>query len=76
MDVLDFINRDGQKEVRNPLFNTKSKKNRVPSTITVDDLDADNDAAVNMAVTDYQNQFSIDSKEADKYRKQGMNWNP
>ena len=76
MDVLDFINRGGQKEVRNPLFNPKSKKNIVPRTITVDDLDADNDAAVNMAVTDYQKQFSIDSKEADKYRKQGINWNP
>lgn len=76
MDVLDFINRGGQKEVRNPLFNPKSKKNRVPRTITVADLDADNDAAVSMAVTDLQKQFSIDSKEADKYRDNGMNYNP
>ena len=76
MDVLDFINRNGQKEISNPLFNPKSKKNIVPRTITVADLDADNDAAVSMAVTDYQNQFSIDSKEADKYRNKGLNYNP
>lgn len=76
MDVLDFINRSGQKEIRNPLFNPKSKKNIVPRTVTVADLDADNDAAISMAVTDFQKQFSIDSKEADKYRDNGMNYNP
>ena len=76
MDVLDFINRGGQKEIRNPLFNPKSKKNIVPRTVTIADLDVDNDAAVSMAVTDFHKQFSIDSKEADKYRDKGMNYNP
>ena len=46
MDVLDFINRGGQKEVRNPLFNPKSKKNIVPRTITVVDLDADKSVTI------------------------------
>ena len=75
MDVLDFINRSGQKEVRNPLFNPKSKKNIQPRSIVVQDLTPDNDAAVNMAIADEVNQFSIDSKTADKYRNKGFNYN-
>ena len=76
MDVLDFINRNSKKEVPNPQYNPKSKKNRVPRTITALDLEADNDAAINMAVADYQSQYSIDSNVADKHRRNGMNWNP
>lgn len=76
MDILDFINKEGKKEVPNPLFNPKSKKNIQPRSIVVQDLNPDNDAAVNMAVADGINQYSIDSKIADKYRAKGMNWNP
>lgn len=76
MDVLDFINKEGKKEVPNPLFEPKSKKNIQPRSITVQDLDSDNDTAVNMAVADGINQYSIDSKTADKYRAKGINWNP
>ena len=76
MDVLDFINKEGKKEVPNPLFKPKSKNNIQPRSIVVQDLDSDNDAAVNMAVADGINQYSIDSKTADKYREKGMNWNP
>lgn len=76
MDIFDFINKEGKKEVPNPLFNPKSKKNIQPRSIVVQDLDPDNDAAVNMAVADGINQYSIDSKTADKYRARGMNWNP
>ena len=76
MDILDFINKEGKKEVLNPLFNPKSKKNIQPRSIVVQDLDPDNDAAVNMAVADGINQYSIDSKTADKYRAKGINWNP
>nr|DAH00189.1 MAG TPA: PolyVal ADP-Ribosyltransferase [Crassvirales sp.] len=76
MDVLDFINKGGKKEVSNPLFNSKSKKNIQSRSITVQDLEPDNDAAINMAVADEINQYSIDSKTADKYRAEGMNWNP
>ena len=76
MDVLDFINKEGKKEVPNPLFNSRSKKNIQPRSVVVQDLNPDNDAAVNMAVADAINQYSIDSKTADKYRAKGMNWNP
>ena len=76
MDVLDFINRQGKKEIPNPNFNPKSKKNIQPSSIVVEDLIPDNDPAVSMAIQDFQSQYSIDSKEADKYRRRGMNWNP
>lgn len=76
MDVLDFINKEGKKEVPNPLFKPKSKKNIQPRSIVVQDLDPDNDTAVNMAVADEINQYSIDSKTADKYRAKGINWNP
>ena len=76
MDVLDFINKEGKKEIPNPLFKPKSKKNIQPRSIVVQDLDSDNDTAVNMAVADEINQYSIDSKTADKYRTKGINWNP
>ena len=76
MDVLDFINKEGKKEVPNPLFKPKSKKNIQPRSITIQDLEPNNDAAVNMAVADEINQYSIDSKTANKYRARGMNWNP
>ena len=76
MDILDFINKEGKKEVPNPLFKPRSKKNIQPRSIVVQDLDPDNDAAVNMAVADGINQYSIDSKTADKYRARGINWNP
>lgn len=76
MDVLDFINKEGKKEVPNPLFKPKSKKNIQPRSIVVQDLEPDNDTAVNMAVADEINQYSIDSKTADKYRAKGINWNP
>lgn len=76
MDVLDFINKEGKKEVPNPLFNSRSKKNIQPRSVVVQDLNPDNDAAVNMAVADAMNQYSVDSKTADKYRARGMNWNP
>ncbi len=76
MDVLDFINRGGQREVPNPLFNPRSKRNIQPRSIVVQDLTPDNDAAVNMAIADEVNQHSIDSKTADKYRREGFNYNP
>lgn len=76
MDVLDFINNGGQKTVPNPNYNPKSKKNIQPPTITVADLDPERNSAVDMAVYDFDRQYSIGSKEADLYRKEGLNWNP
>lgn len=75
MNVLDFIQNNGQKTIANPNYNFKSKKNIQPSSITIPDIEADNDAAVNMAIVDFNNQYSIDSKENEKYRKYGLNYN-
>lgn len=72
MDILDFVN----KEEVNPRFNSKSKKNIQVGNLIAQDLQPDNDAAINMAVADAMNQYSIDSKTADKYRARGINWNP
>ena len=72
MDILDFIN----KEEVNPRFNSKSKKNTQVGNLIAQDLQPDNDAVVNIAVADAMNQYSIDSKTADKYRARGINWNP
>lgn len=72
MDILDFVN----KEKVNPHFNSKSKKNIQVGNLIAQDLQPDNDAAINMAVADAMNQYSIDSKTADKYRARGINWNP
>ena len=76
MDVLNFINNGGQKTIPNPNYNPKSKKNIQPPTITVADLDPEKNSAVDMAVYDFNRQYSIGAKEADIYRKEGLNWNP
>uniref|UniRef100_A0AAU8MK96 ADP-ribosyltransferase in polyvalent protein n=1 Tax=Geladintestivirus 5 TaxID=3233137 RepID=A0AAU8MK96_9CAUD len=76
MDVLNFINNGGQKTIPNPNYNPKSKKNIQPPTITVDDLDPERNSVVDMAVYDFNKQYSIGAKEADIYRKEGFNWNP
>lgn len=75
MDVLDFINRNGQRTVANPNYNPKSKKNTEPQSIIVPDIQQFPDEAVEMARRDALNQFSIASKEADKYRRFGLNYN-
>ena len=76
MNILDFIQNNGQKTVPNPDYNPKAKKNKKPKTIIAPDIEADDDAAVNMAIVDFNNQYSIDSKENEKYREYGLNYNP
>ena len=75
MDVLDFINRNGQRVVPNPNYNPKSKKNTEPFTIIVPDVQSIADDAVELAKRDALNQFSVDSKISDKYREFGLNYN-
>ena len=75
MDVLDFINRNGQRVVPNPNYNPKSKKNTEPATIIVPDVQPIADDAVELAKRDSLNQFSVDSKISDKYREFGLNYN-
>lgn len=76
MDVLDFINRNGQRTVPNPNYNPKSKKNTEPPTIIVPDAQPIPDDVIEMAKRDALNQFSIASGTADKYREFGLNYNP
>ena len=76
MDVLDFINRNGQRTVPNPNYNPRSKKNTEPPTIIVPDAQPIPDDVIEMAKRDALNQFSIDSGTADKYREFGLNYNP
>ena len=76
MDILDFINRNGQRVISNPNYNPKSKKNTEPSTIIVPDVQPITDDVIELAKRDALNQFSIDSKTADKYREFGLNYNP
>uniref|UniRef100_A0AAU8MHM8 Uncharacterized protein n=1 Tax=Geladintestivirus 6 TaxID=3233138 RepID=A0AAU8MHM8_9CAUD len=76
MDVLNFINNGGQKTIPNPKYNPKAKKNIQPRTITVANLDPEKNDAVDMAVYDLNKQYSIGAKEADAYRREGLNWNP
>ena len=76
MDVLDFINRNGQRTVPNPNYNPRSKKNTEPPTIIVPDAQPIPDDVIEMAKRDALNQFSIASGTADKYREFGLNYNP
>ena len=76
MDVLDFINRNGQRSVPNPNYNPKSKKNTEPPTIIVPDAQPIPDDVIEMAKRNALNQFSIASGIADKYREFGLNYNP
>jgi len=76
MDVLDFINRNGQRTIPNPNYNPRSKKNTQPPTLIVPDTQVFPDEAVELARRDALNQFSIDSNIADKYREYGINYNP
>ena len=76
MDVFEFIQNRGEKEIPNPNYNPKSKKNTASPTIKVPDITPTYDPVVGLAVYDYAKQFSIDAKENEKFAKAGINWNP
>lgn len=76
MDVLDFINKNGQMVVGNPNYNPKSKKNNQPPTISVPYITSDKDDVIKMAEHDAINQYSISANIADKYREYGLNYSP
>ena len=76
MDIDKLIRTKGFETVPNPNYNSRSKKNNEPSTIQVQNLNNVKDAAIDMAIVDFRNQYSISSKEANKYRKKGINYNP
>lgn len=76
MDVLSFIQNNGMKVVDNPNYNPKSKFNIEPKKVVVPNLKPGSNNAVNMAIVDFNNQYSISEKENEKYRKYGLNYNP
>lgn len=76
MDVLSFIQNNGMKEVNNPNYNPRSKKNTQPATMMVPDTTPHPDLGVSLAIMDYNNQYSISAKENEKYSRFGLNYNP
>lgn len=76
MDVFDFVRNRGEKEIANPNYNPKSKKNTQPATIKIPDLEADDNRAVELGVMDFNNQWSISQKEYEKYADYGLNYSP
>ena len=76
MDVNLFLNNHGIRTVPNPDYNPKSKKNNVPRTIDIVDLNADRNQLQEIVAQDLTNQTRVSAKEASKYEKYGINWNP
>lgn len=77
MNVFEFVNNRGLKEVPNPLYNPRSKKNNQPATILVPDIDETNDDfGLKIANRSLDEQQSILSSEVEKYNKHGITWSP
>ena len=76
MNISEFIETGGKKVIPNPNYNPRSKKNKEPKTIVVDDLEPKEDRAIDMARADLYNQWSVPAEETEKYRNYGLNWNP
>lgn len=76
MNISEFIETGGKKVIPNPKYNPRSKKNKEPRTIVVDDLEPKEDRAIDMARADLYNQWSVPAEETEKYRNYGLNWNP
>ena len=75
MDIDAFFDNNGQKQILNPNYNPRSKKNQEPRTLLVPDLNPRHSTAVGLALEDYAKQQTVDSELADKYRKEGINFN-
>ena len=76
MDPFEFLQNHGTRTVPNPNYNRKSKRNTEPPTIEVPDTKANVPFPVQLANKSLLEGYSINSREADKYRKYGLNWNP
>lgn len=76
MDIFNYVERRGLKEVSNPLYNPNKKKQNQPKTVLVTDLGfGDDDSVINTANKYFENEEWVDSKTADKYRPYGINYN-
>lgn len=76
MDPFEFLQNRGTRTVPNPEYNPKSRRNTEPPTVEVPDTRPNIPFAVNIANKSLMEGYSIASKEADKYRHYGLNWNP
>lgn len=75
MDLNFDLNNDGTRLVPNPEYNPKSKKNKVPATISVKDLEDDNDQIASIAKQSASNFDSYNTKDVDTAREKGFNYN-
>lgn len=76
MDPFEFLQNHGTRTVPNPKYNRKSKRNTESPTIEVPDTKANIPFSVQLANKSLLEGYSINSREADKYREYGLNWNP
>ena len=76
MDINKFLNEGLDKQVPNPNYNPRSKKNKGPKTVTITDLGPDRDNTVSMVGKGMLEQYSISAQQAKRYRDEGLSWNP
>lgn len=75
MDLNFDLNNDGTRLVPNPEYNPKSKKNKVPTSISIKDLEDDNDQIASIAKQSASNFDSYNTKDVDAVREKGFNYN-
>lgn len=77
MNIYEFIKNNGLKEVPNPLYNPKSKKNKQPKTIIVRDINKDEySPSLDLSIKSLDEQQSIEDYKVEKYNKHGITWSP
>lgn len=73
MNVADFILNGGTKKIHNPNYTSTNGQEK---EIVVPDVGPETNPLINVARHDLENQYSIESSKAEKYRDYGLNWNP
>lgn len=76
MDIQEFIRTGGKKQIPNPNYNVKSKKNTESPYITVDDDGTSRNNVVDIVNKDMLNGWHIDKKTYDAYNRYGVAYNP
>lgn len=76
MNVKNFIERDGITYVPNPNYNPKSKKNKQPKMLPQLDIDGNINPFTKLATKAVSEGWVVDEKEARKYNKAGITYNP
>ena len=77
MNVADYIERNGQKTVPNPYYNPRSKKNKQPKYITVDDTSGEEtDPIVRKLRSNINDTYTLPVNVLKKYKDHGIEYNP